>query len=347
MNRKTPEMPSKMKELLLFGASTAFVAALIYLAGAEKFINALSQAKIAFLVPAVLLGTSKFLVWSFTWYRVFKRTGIQASYTESVKLQSAGSFLNSITPLGQAGGEPFMAYIVSSNKDTSYEKALSSVLSADILNMIPPFTFVFGGAVYILFFHSVTSLIVQAVYIALVVLIFGGLFVYLLWFEAGKIESFLLKSAERVSQKIGRGESLVDKFESRLEKFENSIGKMGEDPVYLAKTVLMIHAGFVLEVASLAFVFYSLGLNPLLSYLYFILPVADVANTSPTPGGTGTYEVAMATLIVAVSEAVTGFAGGSIPFHTALLIGILYRVSTYWPGLIIGYIGFNMVQNGK
>jgi uncharacterized protein (TIRG00374 family) len=346
MNQK-PEMPSKLKELLLFGVSTAFVAALIHLSGTEKFINALSQAKLIFLVPAIILGASKFLVWSFTWYRVFQRTGINASYWESVKLQSAGAFLNNITPFGQAGGEPLMAYIVSSNKDASYEKALSSVLSSDILNMIPPFTFVFGGAVYILFFHSITNLVVQAVYMALIVLLFGGLFVYLLWFKAGKIEAFTLKAAESISSKIGRGEKIVEKFEKRLQNFEKSIGKMGEDPVNLAKTVLVLHLGFVLEVASLALVFMSLGITPLLSYLYFILPVADVANTSPTPGGTGTYEVAIAALIVAVSETVTGFAGGPIAFHTALLIGILYRISTYWPGLLIGYIGFNMVQNGK
>ena len=347
MKFETPKVPSRLKELLLFGTSTIFVAALIHLAGAEKFINALSQANLVFLIPAIIFGTSKFLVWSFTWYRVFQKTGIEANYIESVKLQSAGSFLNSITPLGQAGGEPLMAYIVSSNKDASYEKALSSVISADILNIIPPFTFVFGGAAYILFFHSVTSLIVQAVYIALVVLLFGGLFVYLLWFEAGRIERLVLKTVETVSNKLGRGEKLVEKFESRLENFEKSIGKMGEDPVYLVKTVLILHIGFVLEVASLALVFMSLGITPLLSYLYFILPVADIANTSPTPGGAGTYEAAIAALIVAVSEAVTGFAGGPIAFHTALLIGILYRLSTYWPGLLIGYIGFNMVQNTK
>jgi uncharacterized protein (TIRG00374 family) len=344
MNTKTLEMPSRLKELLLFGGSTAFVAGLIYISGAEKFLNALTQAKLVFLIPAILLGTSKFLVWSFTWYRVFQKTEIEANYIESVKLQSAGSFLNSITPLGQAGGEPLMAYIISSNKDVSYEKALSSVLSADILNMIPPFTFVFGGAAYILFFHSITSLVVQAVYIALIVLLFGGVFVYLLWFEAGKIENFILKTAETVSSKLGRGNRLVESFKSRLDKFEESIGKMGEDPVYLVKTVLMLHVGFVMEIASLALVFLSLGITPLLSYLYFILPVADIANTSPTPGGAGTYEAAIAALIVAVSETVTGFAGGPIPFHTALLIGILYRMSTYWPGLIIGYIGFNMVQ---
>ncbi|MFB6100760.1 MAG: lysylphosphatidylglycerol synthase transmembrane domain-containing protein [Candidatus Nanohalobium sp.] len=340
-------LPSRTKEILLFGVSTAILAALIYISGPEKFVEAVSDARLIYLVPAVILGTSSLLVWSFTWYRVFQRTGIKAGFGDSVKLQLAGGFLNHITPFGQAGGEPFMAYIISSNTDASYEKSLSSVLSADILNILPPFTFVFGGAIYILFFHSITSIVIQAVYASIIVLLFGGGIVYLLWFEAGKIEGALLKTAEKLSTKTGRGENLVERLEKRLEKFEDSIGKMGEDPVYLVKTIIAIHLGFILEVGALALVMYSLGFSPLLSYLYFILPLADLANTSPTPGGSGTYEFAMAALIVAVSETVTGFAGGAIALHTALLIGILYRITTYWPGLLLGYISLNMVQNGK
>jgi uncharacterized protein (TIRG00374 family) len=347
MMPKKLEVPSKLKKIALFAVSTAILAGLVYISGPEKFFNALSKSKLLFLVPAVIVGTSVFLVWSFAWYRVFQKTGIEASYTESVKLQFAGNFLNNITPFGQIGGEPFMAYIVSTEKDAKYEEALSSVLSADILNMIPPFTFVFGGAIYIIFFRSVTDLIIQAIYMSLIVLLFGGILVYTLWFEAGKIESFILNQINRVSNRLGRGEKLVKRLEKRLDNFEESMGKMGEDPLYLAKTILILHIGFILEVVCLSLVMVSLGLTPLLSYLYFILPLADLANTSPTPGGTGTYEAALAALLVAVSEASTGFVGGPIPFSVALLIGILFRLSTYWPSLVLGYISFNLLKTNR
>ncbi|MFB6217459.1 MAG: YbhN family protein [Candidatus Aenigmatarchaeota archaeon] len=328
---------SLLKELLWFGVSAAIIAGMVYFAGIEDFLVAITKANLWYIAPALVLGVSTGLVWSFSWYRVFQKVDIPATFRESVNLQFAGSFLNSITPLGQAGGEPFMAYIISSNTDSSYEKAFSAVLSADIINVIPAFTFVLGGTVYMLFFHSISNILIEILYLAFLAIGVGGVLVYLLWFKAGRIEGFILGVLGWISAKVGRGEKYVRKAEKRLLKFEDAMREVGNDPKYLAKTVMMIHTGFVLEVLTLYFVLVSLGINPLLSSLYFVLPLADIANTSPTPGGSGTYEAAMGWLLSILTPA---------NFAVGLSAAIIYRLMTYWPMLFIGYFAFHGTRNG-
>jgi hypothetical protein len=77
----------------------------------------------------------------------------------------AGTLMNSITPLGQAGGEPFMAFVISDNAETSYEKALSSVVSADLVNAIPFIAYLIVAVIYLLAAGSINNIVWQAVYL--------------------------------------------------------------------------------------------------------------------------------------------------------------------------------------
>ncbi|MFB6215653.1 MAG: YbhN family protein, partial [Candidatus Aenigmatarchaeota archaeon] len=183
----------------------------------------------------------------------------------------------------------------------------------------------------------IKSVLVQFLYLVFLAIGVGGVLVYLLWFKAGKIEGAILAMFEWLTLKIGRGQKYVRKLEKRLAKFEDAIGEVGKDPKYLAKTVMMVHAGFVLEVTTLYLVLQSLGVNPLLSSLYFVLPLSDIANTSPTPGGSGTYEAAMGWLLSILTPA---------NFAVGLSAAILYRLMTYWPMLVIGYFAFHNTRNG-
>jgi len=105
-------MDSKLKKLAWFGVSTAIIGGLIYFADINKFIEALQSASGPLLVPAFATGLGVFLIFGYTWYRFLTKVGVDVSYFESVRLFLASQFMNSITPLGQFGGEPFMAYII-------------------------------------------------------------------------------------------------------------------------------------------------------------------------------------------------------------------------------------------
>ncbi|MFB6209445.1 MAG: lysylphosphatidylglycerol synthase transmembrane domain-containing protein [Candidatus Nanohaloarchaea archaeon] len=330
-------MDTRVKKILWFAVSTAIIAGMIYFADIGRFLNAIATANGWFLIPAFILGFSVFPVWAFVWYRFFMKLDIQVSYPESLQIFFAGQFMNSVTPIGQFGGEPFMAYIISRNTEASYEKSLSISLSSDIVNSIPVFSFVIGGAAYLVAFSTLNQLILKTVYFALLILIFGGAFVYFLWFRSGAIENRILGIASRISEIVGRGKGLVDSLESKLDEIEKSFEIIGRDRRSLLKIVAFAHLGFVFSVFCLYSILLSVGFSPDFTPLYFILALSSLGNFSPTPGGSGTYEALMAGLL-------SFFLG--INFATALVVAIIFRLTTFWPGLIVGYLFLNKIEKG-
>lgn len=329
-------MDSKIKKAIWFGIATAIIGGLIYFADVNKFIKALQSASLPLLIPAFATGMAVFLVFGYTWHRFLTKVGIDVNYFESLNLFLAGQFMNSITPLGQFGGEPFMAYIIQKNTDTSYEKAFSTVFSADIVNGIPMLTFVLGGALYLVLFSSINDVILQTVYAGVGLTALGGLIVYLLWFKAGVIESYILGVLRFFSNLTGLGESIVARAEKRLAKVQESFEAIGEDPRHLFETAVVAHLSFVLQVICLYFIMLSLGQDVNFTPLYFIISIAGLANFAPTPGGSGAYEATMAAVL-------TFFL--NIQFPIAITVAILFRLTTYWPGLIIGYVSFLSVES--
>jgi uncharacterized protein (TIRG00374 family) len=333
-------MDSKLKKTIWFGVSTAIIAGLIYFADVNKFIEALNSASVPLLLPAFATGLSVFLVFGYTWHRFLTKGGVEVSYFDSVRLFLAGQFMNSITPLGQFGGEPFMAYIIRKNTGTSYEKAFSTVFSADIVNGIPMLTFVLGGALYLVLFNRMNDVVLQTFYAGIVLTALGGLIVYLLWFKAGIIESYILGLLRFFSNITGFGESLVNGAEERLERVQSSFETIGEDPRHLFETAVVAHLSFVLQVFCLFFILTALDVGVDFTPLYFIIAISGLANFAPTPGGSGAYEGTMASII---SSPI--FLG--LNFEIALAAAVLFRLTTYWPGLVIGYLSFLSVEGGE
>ncbi|MFB6191252.1 MAG: lysylphosphatidylglycerol synthase transmembrane domain-containing protein, partial [Candidatus Nanohaloarchaea archaeon] len=290
-------MDSRLYKLLWFSVSTAIIGGMVYFADVTRFVEALKTAETMLLVPAFVFGLSVFLVWSYVWHSFFQTMEVSITYLRSLKVFMAGQFMNSITPIGQFGGEPVMAYIVSKNTDASYEKAFSTVFSADIINAVPFFTFMMGGAFYLLLFGSLKQIVLQTVYMALLATVVGGAIVYLLWFEAGKIEGAILGFLERLSDLLGRGQSVVDLARKKLEKVEESFRTIGESPRHLLKVASVAHLGFLLQLGCLYFILLSLGFDVDFTPLYFVLTLVSFGNFSPTPGGSGTFEALMAWLL--------------------------------------------------
>lgn len=329
-------MDSRIEKALMFGVTTAIIAALIYFANVDKFVDALQSASIPLLIPAFISGFSVLLIFGYTWHRFLTKVGIEVSYLESLRLFLAGQFMNSITPLGQFGGEPFMAYIIRKNTDTSYEKAFSTVFSADVVNGIPMLTFVLGGSGFLLLFSSVNDVIIQTVYAGIGLTALGGLIVYLLWFKAGVIEDYVIRTLKFFSDLTGLGESLMERAEERLSRVQNSFEAIGENPRHLFETAVVAHLSFVLQVICLYFIMLSLGQSVDFTPLYFIIAISGLANFAPTPGGSGAYEATMAGILTFFLK---------INFPVAITVAILFRLTTYWPGLIVGYLSFLSVEN--
>lgn len=324
---------------LWFGISTAVILAMIYLADVNRVISAIRSADTVTLIPAYAAGLLVFVVYGGVWHRFFKKMDLSLSFYDTMKMFMAGHFMNAVTPLGQFGGEPFMAYIVNKNSDASYEKAFSAVLSADLVNAVPGFTFLLGGVIYLLFLGSIKDIVMQLAFIGAVSAVIIGLFVYLLWFKSGTVEKIILGLLEKTTEALGRGKHLVESAEERFERTEKAFKTIGEDPKHLFITIILSHLTFVIQTICLYFTLVAVGItNPTFTSIYFILILSALATYSPTPGGSGTFEAAMAGLI-------TTFIGAE--FAVGLVAAIIFRTTTYWPGILIGYFSLNSLNGGR
>lgn len=319
----------KSKNIFWLSMSTLIFIVLVWLADVEKMVRTLVQVDPIYMVLSCIAGFSIIIAWALNWFNFFKVSGINCSFSRTFQLFSAGQFLNSVTPLGQFGGQPFMAYLISKHSDTSYEKSLATVMSADILAIMPLSTFVILGYSYLTLTGTVSGELTKMSIIASSLLVFGIIMSYLGWYRPGSLEKTLLKAAEKTTGFIGKGSEFVEELEKRLENVEETFKTVGENPRAVTRSLAITHTAFLLKMTAFYGVMLSVGLEMSIFQIMLLIPLASVANFSPTPGGAGTFEAAMAGLIVLFVN---------VEFATALTAAILYRVATYWINIVVGYL---------
>jgi uncharacterized protein (TIRG00374 family) len=330
-------MDTRLVKALWFGVSTLILGTVVYLADISRFMAAVASAELVYLLPALIFGLLPFVVYGFTWYRFLNKVGYSISYLQSLRIYFGGQFMNAVTPVGQFGGEPFMAYVIKDNTDLKYEEAFSTVLSADLVNAIPILTFVAGGTLYLLFLGGIQDFLLQLLAVTLLVVFLGGSLAYILWFRSGTVENAILRFLRFFVDLTGRGKKIYRGVEERFEGVEEAFETIGEDPRHLVSTAVVVHLEFVFRVLCLYFVLGSLGVFGNFAPIYFVIAFAGVANFAPTPGGSGAYEVTMAGLI-------SLFMG--VELATAIAAAILFRLMNYWPGLLIGYTALLSLRGG-
>ena len=319
----------KSNKWLWYAITGLLFVGLLYFADAERFVRRLNGVDVPLFSVAVAVGFSSLGVWAWVWYRFFGQLAIESTVSQTLRMFLTGHFLNSITPLGQFGGEPIMAYIISETTNSEYERSLTAVVSSDIINAAPFFTFTLGGILYLAVFGTVAGFLVDVGIVATIILTVGGLLAYLLWSDNGTLTESVHGLLDGIDARIGRFGGVFDSLKDSVERIEESFQAAGNDRRFLAETATVSHLAIVAQIASLYVVFLSMGVEPRFVPIYFLVTLSTVATLSPTPGGSGTYEAAFSGLM-------TFFY--TVDLATALSAAVLFRLTTYWPGIVVGYL---------
>lgn len=269
-----------------FVTTTILLLTLLVIIGSERGLETILSADLSILGTAFIIANSVMLVNSIVWREVLKGISVTLSYTETVKIVLANTFINNITPFGNTGGEPIVAYYLSRKFNIDKGRAFSAVLTADIINFSPLLTSGIMGAVV----TSNTGAL---------------LFLPVLGFNSLK--------------------------EKAIEEYRNfRIGLSDNSLQYtdIAKLTAITHISVSMDILAVWLVLASLGLNVALLPLLFIVPLARVANYTPSPGGTGPYELALSGLLIHFY---------SIPAAGAVSAAVLYRTITYYFGIFAGF----------
>jgi len=308
-----------------FAVALAVLGLIAYGIGLEKIQRELARADLRWLAVGCLSTAVGLVAWAKAWQVVLGVVGYRVPFRKLVVTYYAATFANYVTPLGQAGGEPFIAYVLSRDTEASYEDSLASVVTADLLNLLPFFTFAALGTV-VLVLQTTLSDQIRGVAGVLVAFAVGAPVVAVLgWRSRKRVGNVVLRVVAPVAERT-RYVSL-DSVRERMHDLNTAFERITADTQALAHALAYSYVGWLFFALPLYFAVRAIGESISLFLVFFIVPASTLAGLTPSPGGLAGVEAALAGLL--------GTLGG-FTFATGLSIAIVYRLASYVFAILIG-----------
>ncbi|MFB6227094.1 MAG: YbhN family protein [Halobacteriales archaeon] len=299
-----------------------------FVAGWDKIVATLRDARPRWLALACLSTLFGLVAWGKAWQVVLAVIGIEIQFRRLVVTYFAATFANYVTPFGQAGGEPFIAYVLSQDTGASYEDSLASVVTADLLNLLPFFNFAAVGLAALALRAQLPSTVrplavgLTALAVAIPAFIYAG------WNYRDAVEAGVLRLLAPIARRTER--LSIGGVRDRIEQFYGSLEVLAAEPRELLYALVFSYLGWVLFALPLYFAALTIGREIDLLLVLFIVPASTIAGVLPTPGGTGGVETVLVLLLGPL-------VGLTVP--TAAAMALVYRVASYWFAIVVGGIG--------
>ncbi len=317
------------KRLVQVGIGFLIALAIIYLlavgVGLNRLRRVLARAQLRWVVAGCLSTALCLVAWARVWQVVLGVAGFDVGFRKLVVTFYAATFANYVTPLGQAGGEPFIAYVLSRDTEASYEDSLASVVTADLLNLFPFFSFAGIGFAALLYNASLPDQ-VRPLALGLGGMAVGvPVFAVLGWrfrFRLGNVVLWLAAPIARRARFVS-----LSGLRQRLRDLNAAFERIADDPWALARALVYSYLGWVFFALPLYFAGLAIGADLTLLLVFFIVPASTLAGLVPSPGGLGGVEAALLVLLIGL---------GGLGQAPALAATLLYRIESYVFGLVAG-----------
>lgn len=316
-----------LKTLLGFGVAVLLVYLLGAVIGWGRAIERLRVADLDWVLVACGSTVLCLFAWTKTWQVVLRQIGVSVPYRRLVVTFFAATFANYVTPMGQAGGEPFIAYVLSRDTEATFEQALASVVTADLIRMLPFFTVGGAGLGYLLATAGIDDRI-QPLAITLVVLAVAlPLLVVVGWRFRGRVRSGVVRGLTPVARRTNR--ISVESAGDRIDRLYDSIGLIAGSPRSILVAVGFAYVGWIFFALPLYFSGLSLGTVVSIPLVCFVVPVTVIAGSAPLPGGIGAIEGTLVVLLPVLA---------GLTATDALAVTTIYRLTSYWFVIAVGGI---------
>ena len=315
------------KILLGFAVAGLLVYLLGVAIGWERTLRRLETARLGWVLAAFVASALSLAAWAKSWQLVLAAGGTRVSYRQIVVTFYAATFANYVTPFGQAGGEPFVAYVLSQDTDASYEESLASVVTADLLKLLPFLNAAVLGIGYLIARWGLTET-TDHFAIALASLTVGmPAVVVACWHYRAAVRRTILRGLDPLTRRVP-GVSVED-ARARIDRLYGSIERIAASPRHLVAAAGYAYVGWICFALPLYFTGLALDLPIPALLVCFVVPATVVAGLVPTPGGLAAIEGT----VVGLLSALTAMSAAD-----ALAVATVYRLAVYWFVLAAGGI---------
>ncbi|AGB37347.1 lysylphosphatidylglycerol synthase transmembrane domain-containing protein [Natronococcus occultus] len=327
-----------------FALAAVLLAVLVHVVGGGELLAELSSADPSVLALGVLSGLLALTFRGAVWVQLLLLIDEELSRLRIAGLFLTAMFLKYVTPYGQIATEPLVAYLVSKDETMAYEDGLASVLSADLSNYVPYYTFGFVALGVLVVGDALGDGLVDQL------VAFGGLFlvlvgaVVLVIYRPSAVYTAVLGLAALVRRLVGRfssrfEESLTpDRVRSRLDGFYRTVDTISADKRTLLIAVVCSHLGMAFLMLPVYVGAVALGYRLPLAVVAVAVAFGKLGSVVPAPGGTGGVEAMVTATLTAI--------GGLEP-AAALTVALIYRLCTYWLTVTVGGIAASVLLAGE
>ncbi|WP_226042884.1 lysylphosphatidylglycerol synthase transmembrane domain-containing protein [Natrinema sp. DC36] len=326
-------MSERDRHAVLIGAlgALAVFTILLFVVGAQNVIDSLLSADLSLVTVTFLLALCWLAAWSLMLRTVLATLGVDITAGTSFFVYAGAVFANNVTPFGQAGGEPVAALLISKVSDSRYETGLVGIATVDVLNVVPSISLIFVGVSYYATTTALGDRLATAVGSAVALIAVIVIVMVLVWrYHQTIIDRLPGIIAPRLSKlRLERFESetLEEDIADRMGRFFENIERVATDRWRLATVVGLSLCGWLFQTAALMAAFAALGYSVPPYVLLFVIPLANLAGSTPLPGGLAAIEAAFVALLVPI----TGIEASAI---TAAVL--IFRGAIYWMPVVIG-----------
>jgi hypothetical protein len=295
-----------------FAVAALVFGVLFWLVDSAAVLSALGRAD-----PVLLSGVvGAFGLWTVAWglalYNVFRALDLTVPVQTAVLLNAASTFSNNVTPLGQAGGEPVTAALITRTLRTDYEVSLASVTSLDAINVIPSLSFAILGACY---YVAVTEQTVGLRPVAIAGTAVLLLLIVWRWqLRLRELAVSILHSPARQLLSVAPLVSL-SAVTTRVNGFFGALDRVAGDRPRLGAALCCSALGWACQAIALWLTVLALGTAIPLHVPFLVVPLGRIGDVLPTPGGLGGNEAINVALLTVLTTASAPTLTAAVTIH--------------------------------
>lgn len=327
-----------------FALAVFLLAILIRTVGSGDLRAELSSADPSILALGILSGLLALAFRGVVWEQFLSLVDEGLSRTQIGGLFLTAMFLKYITPYGQIATGPLVAYLVSKDESMAYEDGLASVLSADLLNYVPYYTFGFVALGLLTVGDALGDGLIDQ-FVAFVALFFTLLgIVALIVYRPSVVYTGVVGLTSLVRRLVGRFTDRLDEplapetVRDRLDGFYRTVETISADRRTLLTAVVAAHLGMTFLMLPVYIGAIALGYQLPFAVVAVAVAFGKLGSVVPAPGGTGGVEAMVTATLTTL--------GGLEP-AAALTIALLYRLCTYWLTVTVGGAAAGFLLTGE
>jgi len=309
-----------------------------YVVGFTELLDTLGTLSLAEAVLLVALGLAPIALWGAALCVTLAAMDEPTAPARATLLFAVSLFFNGVTPFGQTGGAALTGGVIAHAVRAPYERALAAIGSVSAINALAAVGLWLlgvaglGAGQEVADARQVTAVVAVTGVAAIVI----GL---LAWraraWLADRVAAalvWLLEALARIVPGVSAPPSTA--VAARVAGFVAAIERLARDRRRLALVAVLGLAG-QLAVVCVLYAVLAVFVEPSLAVALFVVPTARIGAVVPTPGGLGSSEAVVASLLVAVTGAGPAVAGAA---------AIAYRGAAFWlPSLLGGAAGAGLL----